>query len=150
MKITFTIDPSWLAHPTPLATLLDHCRALEQPAPWTPPGPARQPGDDTEDLGQLLDGMADEPINPPANATAAVASTPPRASAPARPPAAGDVPTTGKQLYRWACDRKMLPDVNRIGKSLRCDKLVSNWTEAQVARAFSILTDPAPSANGRH
>jgi hypothetical protein len=139
MQLTFAIDASWLQHPEPLGRILDHVRALEGPAPWTP-RPERQPGDDGDDLGTLLDGM-DAP------ATAATPAEPPRASV--KTPSTADVPTDGRSLYRWATTRKCLPDVHRIGKSLRLDKLVSNWTPQQVAHVFAIFTEPAPAAKGR-
>jgi hypothetical protein len=145
MTITLNIDDSWAAHPGPLSRILAHVAALEGPAPWTPPA-AREPGqDDAEDLGQLLDGI-DAPE--PAPAAKPAVSKP---SAPATPPAAkrlDGIPTTGKSLYRWACDRKSLPKVNAIGKGHSYPKLVSDWSDEQVATAYRELTSQ-PVANGQ-
>jgi hypothetical protein len=86
---------------------------------------------------------------------AAEASVPAAQSAaaprpPATSPAAQDwdgTPRTGRSLYRWACDRKALPDVNRIGKAHGYAKRITDWEPSQVAAAYRILTEPA--ANGR-
>src|SRR5262245_1598856 len=109
MTFTIRLDPSWFAHPAALARILDQIQALEAPAPYAPPV-VRQPGDDGEDLRQLLDG-----IDTPEPAPAAPAPAP----APATTPAAREwdgVPRTGKGLYKWATTRKALPAVNRIGR----------------------------------
>jgi hypothetical protein len=143
--ITITIDPSWLRHGAALARVLDHIRALEAPAPYTPPA-AREPGDDDEDLGQLLDGMdAPEP---------AAAASPAAAPRPRPIPATqqlAEAPTaiaTGSQLYKWAASAKALPAVNRIGKRLGAPRLVTEWSPDQVAAVVRELTSE-PLANGR-
>jgi hypothetical protein len=140
MTLTITIDPTWLAHPEPLGRILDQIRAVEHPAPWTPPA-TRAPGQDDDDLAVFLDGI-DEPAAAPA-----VASRP---SERIRPPAhATAPPATGKALYRWACDRKALPEVNRIGKAHGFPRMVSDWTPSDVAVAYNELTKPKPAVNGR-
>jgi hypothetical protein len=165
MELTIRIDPSWLAHAEPLGRLLDHIRALEGPAPWSPP-PAREPGCDDvivagDDLGELLDGIdAPEPAPPPAlkampDPTIAGrisgSQTPP--AAPAPKPAAtwdGTTPRTGRELYKVACDRKALPAVNRIGKAHGWPRLVTDWTPEQAAAGYRELTEGATvPANGR-
>ena len=148
MILNLTIHDSWAAHPGPLSRLLAHLAALEQPAPWTPPV-VREPGDDADDLAELLAGMDDAPE--------AFAAAPQPAAAPARTPApqpqpamprfSGE-PTTGQSLYKWACQSKVLPRVNAIGKARGWHKLVTHWTEDQVREAYATLTaEPAP--NGR-
>jgi hypothetical protein len=151
MTITIIVDSSWLSHPGPLGRILDHVRALEQPAPWTPPA-VREPGqddDDSADLARLLDGM-DEPELP--QAAAKPSPAPPAAAAvPARPPAArpfDGVPATGRQLYRWAIDRKILPKVNAAGKKYGYGRLVSDWGDDQAVAIYRELT-AEPAANGR-
>jgi hypothetical protein len=140
MTITITLDPSWLAHPRALRRMLDHCRSLETVAPWTPS--TREPGDD-DDLATLLDGID----------AAELVQAPPAVPAPAPPPkprpatSATSTPTNGKGLYRWACDRKCLPEVNRAGKARGFPKMVSDWTTSDVATVFEELTRPA--TNGR-
>jgi hypothetical protein len=92
-------------------------------------------------LAQLLDGI-DGPE--PAPAPAASPATP-------KPPAArpfDGVPQSGPAMYRWACGRKALPEVNRIGKSFGYPKRVTDWEPSQVAAAYAILT-AEPVANGR-
>ena len=140
MTVTVNIDPSWFGHPAALAEFLTRVRLLERPAPAL--SPPREPGDDDEDFGQLLDGIdAPEPAPAPAQA--------PRPSPPVAKPFDG-VPTTGKGLYRWCCDRKMLPRANAVGKSFNYPKLVSDWEPGQVAAAYRILTsEPAPNGKPR-
>lgn len=143
MLLTITIDPSWFKHPEPLRSLLAHVRALEDPAPWIPPA-TRQPGDDGDDLADdndlaaLIAGM-DEP--PPA------APAPPRTvpKSPAIPPPA-TVPTTGQALYKWLCDRKLLPRASAIGKRRGLDRMVTHWEPEDVAAVWSELQAPPPSA----
>jgi hypothetical protein len=144
MDITIHIHDSWAAHPGPLSRILGHVAALEAPAPWTPPA-TREPGsDDDEDLSRLLDG-----IDTPEPAPAPAATPRPPAARPA-PRAFEGVPTTGKSLYRWCCDRKLLPRANAIGKSFNYPKLVSDWEPGQVAAAYRILTaESEPVADGR-
>ena len=57
------------------------------------------------------------------------------------------MPKTGRGLYKWACERKALPAVNRVGASFHYPKRVSDWSDDQVAAAYRILTEPA--ANGQ-
>jgi hypothetical protein len=131
MTITLHIDPSWAAVPVALSRVHLALTALEHP---------RQPGDDGDDLAELLDVINDPEPSP----------APPTPKPPAARPAAkpfDGAPTTGRGLYCWACDHKALPDVNRIGKSFGYPKQVSDWEPSQVAAAYRILTEPA--ANGR-
>jgi hypothetical protein len=158
MTITLTIDPSWLAVPIAASRLFLALHALERP---------RQPGDDGDDLAELLDGIdTPEPAATPARGAGitterlddhhtittftvrAPAATPSPAAATPRAAATFDgVPTTGRQLYRWATTNKALPRVNAIGKGFGYPKLVSDWEPGQVAAAYRILTEPA--ANGQ-
>jgi hypothetical protein len=129
MQFTLNIDPSWVAAvPHGLARVLAGLAALERP---------REPGDDGDGLAELLDGINDPEPSP--------AAAPP----PARVAREWDgVPRTGRSLYRWACDHKALPDVNRVGKSFGYPKKVTDWEPGQVAAAYAVLTsEPAP--NGR-
>jgi hypothetical protein len=142
--LNLTIHDSWAAHPGPLSRLLAHLAALEAPAPWTPPA-VREPGQDDDDLAELLAGMDDTPEPAPRPAPPAAPPAVPK------PPAAASfdgTPRTGKSLYRWACDHKALPKVNAIGKLHAYPKLVSDWEPSQVAAAYAILT-AEPVANGR-
>jgi hypothetical protein len=143
MNLSITIHPSWQGVPVALSRVLLALTALEQP---------RQPGDDGEDLAELLDG-----IDTPEPAPAAPAPAPAR---PAPPPVATSparewdgVPKTGRGLYRWACNRKALPAVNRVGASFGYPKRVTDWSDDQVAAAYAVLTtEPAangPAANGQ-
>ena len=137
MTITVHIHDSWASIPVALSRLLVALAALERP---------RQPGDDGDDLAELLDGIdAPEPA-PGAPAPARPAPQP----SPAMPPARewDGVPRTGKGLYRFACNAKCLPRVNAIGKSFNYPKLVSDWEPSQVAAAYAILTSE-PAANGQ-
>jgi hypothetical protein len=60
------------------------------------------------------------------------------------------VPTTGRGLYRWACDRKALPQVNAIGKQLNYGRRVCDWSDAEAATAYALLTaEPAAAGNGK-
>jgi hypothetical protein len=140
VRITIDIDPSWASIPVALSRVLLAVAALERP---------RQPGDDGEDLAELLDGIDDpEPAPAPSPAPPAPAPTPKPAPAAATPPARDwdGTPRTGRSLYRWACDRKALPDVNRIGKAHGYPKRVTDWEPSQVAAAYAILTtEPAPN-----
>jgi hypothetical protein len=131
MTITLTIDPSWAAVPVALSRVLLALTALERP---------RQPGDDGDDLTELLAGM-DDPEPAPASSPA------PTAPAPAAKEWDG-VPRSGKGLYKWATTRKALPAVNRIGKQFNYPRLVSDWSDDQVAAAYRILT-AEPAQNGK-
>ena len=138
MTITLNIAPSWTVVPHALSRIMASLAALERP---------REPGEDLDDLSELLAGM-DDPE--PAPATPAVARPAPAPSPAATPPARewDGVPRTGPSLYRWACNRKALPDVNRVGKSFGYPKKVTDWEPGQVAAAYAVLTsEPAP--NGR-
>jgi hypothetical protein len=181
MELTIRIDPSWLAHAKPLGRILDHIRALEGPAPYAPPPPAREPGCDDDivagddlgdDLGALLDGLeGPEPaavttpppalVSMPGTGVAAAISgsqAPPAATsapkpapapAPPRPPWTGP-PATGQARYRWACNAKILPRLNAIGKARGWHRLVTHWEPDQVVAAYRELTEgPAVPANGR-
>ena len=145
MNITIHIHDSWAAIPVALSRLLAGLAALERP---------RQPGDDGDDLAELLAGMDDpEPAPVPSPAPPAPAPPPRPSPAPATPPAAQEwdgVPRTGRSLYRWGCDRKALPRVNAIGKSFGYPKRITDWEPSQVAAAYAILTaEPAVAANGQ-
>jgi hypothetical protein len=146
MTCTFTVDPSWLSHPEALGRILGHIRALEAAAPWTPPA-VREPGqDEDEDLRRLLDGIDTPEPAPAAPAVARPAQEP----SPAATPPARDwdgVPRTGRSLYRWGCDHKCLPAVNRIGKAHGYAKRITDWADHEVAAAYAILT-AEPTANG--
>jgi hypothetical protein len=140
VQLTITIHDSWAAVPVALSRLLVALRALER---------VRQPGDDGDDLSELLAGMDDAP-EPAATPSPAAARPPAAPTQPATPRAAATfdgVPTTGRQLYRWATSNKALPRVNAIGKGFNYPKLVSDWEPGQVAAAYRILTEPA--ANGQ-
>ena len=141
MTITIHIHDSWASVPHALSRLLVALAALEKP---------RQPGDDGDDLTELLEGI-DAPEPQPAAARPSPA--PARPPAPATPPAAREwdgVPRTGKGLYMWATTRKALPAVNRIGRQFNYPKLVSDWSDDQVAAAYAILTtEPAAATNGK-
>jgi hypothetical protein len=155
MILTIHVDPSWLVHAEALGRILDHVRALEAPAPYAP-RPVREPGqDDTgDDLAELLAGMDDasepSPAPSPAPPASAKAPRPSPAPAAATPPARDwdGTPRTGRSLYRWACDRKALPDVNRVGKAHGYPKRITDWEPGQVAAAYAILTSE-PVANSK-
>jgi len=116
VQLSITIHPSWQSVPVALSRVLLALQALEKP---------RQPGDDGDDLTELLAGM-DDPEPAPAVPAAAVPS-PARATPPATSRAFDGVPTTGPAMYRWACSRKSLPEVNRIGKRFGYPPKVSEW-----------------------
>ena len=46
-------------------------------------------------------------------------------------------------LYRWACGRKCLPEVNRAGKARGFPPKVSEWLPIQVETVYRALTEPA-------
>jgi hypothetical protein len=139
VRITIDLDPSWAAVPHAVPRLLAAAAALERP---------RAPGDDADDLTTLLDGLLDTPEPQPAPQPAVPRPSP--APSPATPPARewDGVPRTGKGLYKWACNAKCLPKVSAIGKSFNYPKLVSDWTDDQVAAAYAVLTTE-PALNGR-
>jgi hypothetical protein len=139
MDITVRIHDSWAAVPVALSRLLVALRALEQP---------RQPGDDGDDLSELLAGIDDPEPAPAAPAPAPARPSP--APAAATPPARewDGTPRTGRSLYRWTCDHKALPAVNRIGKAHGYPRQVTDWEPGQVAAAYAILS-AEPAANGR-
>jgi hypothetical protein len=148
MTCTITVDPSWLNHPDALGRILSHIRAVESPAPWSPPV-TRQPGDD-EDLRELLSGMDDAPEASAPAATPTAALRPPAAATPPAGRRFDGEPATGRQLYRWAIDRKILPKVNAAGKKYGYGRLVSDWSDDQAVGVYHELTaEPAASANGR-
>jgi hypothetical protein len=135
MTITVNLHPSWHL-PSVFAALA----RIEQ---------QREPGEDLDDLSELLAGM-DEPESPaPAAPAVARPSPAPQPSPAASPPARewDGVPRTGKGLYKWATTRKALPAVNRIGRQFNYPKLVSDWADHEVAAAYAILT-AEPAANG--
>jgi hypothetical protein len=143
MTLTLSVDPTWLSHPEALGRILGHIRALESPAPWSPPV-GRESGQD-DDLSELLAGI-DTPEPAPA------APVPPRPPAPQPSPSmprfSGE-PATGQSLYKWACQSKVLPRVNAIGKARGWHKLVTHWDADQVREAYRELTTAEPAANGR-
>jgi hypothetical protein len=145
LTITLVIHESWsTAVPHALARILAGLAALEQP---------RALGDDADDLSTLLDGLLDDaPESSPAPA-AAPQPAPSKPPAAATPPATQDwdgTPRTGRSLYRWACDRKALPDVNRVGKSFGYPKRITDWEPGQVAAAYAVLSaEPAPNGRAR-
>ena len=138
MTITLNLDPSWTAVPHALSRILTTLAALERP---------RQPGEDLDDRAKLLDGI-DAPE--PAPAAPAVAKPSPAPQPAATPPARewDGVPRTGRSLYRWACDHKAQPDVNRVGKAHGYPRKVTDWEPGQVAAAYAILTSE-PVANSK-
>jgi hypothetical protein len=134
MTITITIHDSWATIPVALSRVLIALKALEQP---------RQPGDDGEDLTELLSGM-DDPEPAPAAPAPGRPSPAPQPS-PAMPRFSGE-PTSGQSLYKWACNAKCLPRVNAYGKARGWHKLVTHWDADQVAEAYRELTaEPAPN-----
>jgi hypothetical protein len=133
MRLEIAIHDSWASVPHALSRLLVALAALEKP---------RQPGDDGDDLAELLDGI-DDPEPAPASAPV----KPPNGRPLARP--FDGVPTTGQAMYRWACDRKVLPRVNSIGRRLGYHKLVTHWDASQVATVLAEMTTAEPAANGR-
>jgi hypothetical protein len=151
MNVAIHIHDSWAAIPVALSRILAGLAALERP---------REPGEDLDDLSELLAGMDDPEPQPAAQpavsrpAPAPSPATPPAARpvpAPAMPPDGRDwdgVPRTGRSLYRWACDRKALPRVNAIGKSFGYPKRITDWEPSQVTAAYAILT-AEPVANGQ-
>jgi hypothetical protein len=150
MVLQLTIHSSWASVPVALSRILTTLAALEHP---------RQPGDDLSDLDDDLRELLDGIDAPEASAPAATPTAPPRPPAvsrpPATPPAATDwdgTPRTGRSLYRWACNHKNLPAVNRVGKAHGYPKRITDWEPSQVAAAYAVLTsepEPAASANGR-
>jgi hypothetical protein len=134
MTITLNIDPSWTTIPHALARILTSLAALERP---------REPGEDLDDLSELLAGMDDPEPAAPARPAPQPAPTPP---APRR---FDGPPTSGQSLYKYACQAKVLPKINAIGKARGFPKLVTHWTEEQVAEAYAMLTEPAAQGNGR-
>jgi hypothetical protein len=141
LDIVIRIHESWsTAVPHALSRILAGLAALER---------ERAPGEDLDDLSQLLDGI-DSPEPAPAATPSATPARPPATPPAARPSAKPfeGIPATGSQMYRWACDRKALPDVNRIGKSLNYARRVTDWTDAEVATAYALLT-AEPAANGQ-
>jgi hypothetical protein len=136
MRFEVAIHDSWASVPHALSRLLVALAALEQP---------RQPGDDGEDLTELLSGMDDPEPAPAAPAPARPAPAP--QPSPAMPRFSGE-PTTGQSLYKWACQAKVLPKVNAIGKARGWHKLVTHWDASQVAEAYRKLT-AEPAQNGR-
>jgi hypothetical protein len=156
MVLQLTIHSSWASVPVALSRILTTLAALEH---------ARQPDDDLsdldDDLRQLLDGIdgpEPAPAATPASRHAALpASRPAATPAPAMPPAARPsakpfegIPTTWRQMYIWACDRKALPDVNRLGKQLNYARRVTDWTDSEVATAYALLTtETATADNGK-
>jgi hypothetical protein len=146
MQLTITIHDSWAAIPVALSRLLIALRALERP---------RQPGDDGEDLAELLAGMDDpEPAPaapfpaPTANGPAPARPAPQPVATPPAPRRFDGPPTTGQSLYKFACQAKVLPKVNAYGKARGWHKLVTHWDASQVAEAYRKLT-AEPTPNGR-
>jgi hypothetical protein len=140
MRFEVAIHDSWASVPHALSRLLVALAVLEKP---------RQPGDDGEDLTELLSGMDDPEPQPAPQPSAAPPRPPaPTTATPPDKPSFDGTPRTGKSLYRFGCDHKLLPRINAIGKSFNYPKLVSDWEPSQVAAAYAILTsEPAP--NGR-
>jgi hypothetical protein len=144
VNITVHIHDSWVAAvPHGLARVLTGLAALERP---------REPGEDLDDLTELLSGL-DEPeaSAPPVPPAAALARPPAPQPSPATLPARewDGVPRTGPALYRWSCNRKALPDVNRVGKSFGYPKKVVDWSDDQVAAAYAVLTSEPAAVNGQ-
>ena len=139
MTITLNIHDSWAAIPVALSRILAGLAALERP---------RQPGDDGDDLAELLDGIDDPEPAPAAPAPARPSPVPAAATPPARE--WDGVPRTGRGLYKWACDRKALPKINAIGKLHGYARRITDWADHEVAVAYAILTaEPAPNGAAR-
>jgi hypothetical protein len=149
MLLTLNLDPSWLKHPDQLGRLIEHCRALELACPWMPPD-VRQPGDDDEDgdLSALLAGMDDVPAPPPAaprsSAPIVVPTPAPRASSSAAPPATP--PRTGAELYKFCIKADCLKRASAIGKERHLDRMISSWSEDDVASVYAALIAPPATA----
>jgi hypothetical protein len=163
MLIVCNIHDSWLASPAAVAEFVRRAHTMERPSVALTPPPAAAvrptaPAAAAEDLRELLSGMDDDA--PPVQATPSVATqstppwTPPLATpASRRPPATPQydgIPVSGQNLYRFACDRKILPKVNAMGRARGFNRLVTHWTVDQVAVVFAELTAPAAPVNGRH
>jgi hypothetical protein len=145
LRLEIAIHDSWASVPHALSRLLVALAALEKP---------RQPGDDGEDLSELLAGMSDPEPAPAAPAPSRPAPAPSPATRPAAEPASRQAarrfdgePSTGQSMYKWACQAKCLPRVNAIGKARGFPKLVTHWDAEQVREAYQELTEPA--ANGK-
>jgi hypothetical protein len=152
MVLTIHIHDSWGAHPGPLSRLLAQLAALEHPAPWTPE-PARQPGDDGDDLASLLDGIDQpEPAPSPARPLASRQSVPAARSAPRPAAASATPPATGQSLYKFCCRADVLRQCNAIGKRNGWPKLITQWDAAMVATAYAELiatAQPTTAGTGR-
>src|SRR5262245_38227570 len=101
MQVTINLHSSWTTIPHALARILASLATLER---------TREPGEDLDDLSELLAGMNDPEPQP---APQPVVSRPSPAPAAATPPANGrtprafdGIPTTGKSLYAWATTHK--------------------------------------------
>jgi hypothetical protein len=146
MTITVDVHDSWASIPVAMSRLLIALAALEKP---------RQPGDDGDDLTELLDGLLDAPAPAapaPARPSPAPQPAPPPASrAPDRPrgPAFDGVPQTGPQLYKFACQHKALPAVNRLAKTHGFRQRIVDLDPDQVAILVRELTTAQPPVNGR-
>jgi hypothetical protein len=90
MVINLTVHESWTTIPHALARILTSLAALERP---------REPGEDLDDLTELLAGMDDTPEPAPG---APAPAKPSPAPAAATPPARewDGTPRTGKDLYK--------------------------------------------------
>jgi len=151
MTITLVLHDSWVAS-SALAELLVRVRMLEAPAPavtkTVPP-----PGDDgLAELvagmeGDSADGVCQIPEPAPTTPWKPALATPETRRPPATPVYDG-VPRTGRSLYKWACSKKVLPQVNAWGKEHGCPRLVSDWSEAMVAGVYTELA-ATPAGNGR-
>ena len=132
MQLTITIHDSWsTAVPVALSRFLLAAAALERPRP---------PAADASDLTELLDGLLDD------------APEPSPAQPSAQPSAArrfDGAPQTGPQLYKWACNRKALPAVNRLAKSHGFGRRIVDLAPDEVAILFRELTTAEPAANGK-
>jgi hypothetical protein len=123
MRLTIELNGSWWAHPAPLGRLLDHLKALEGPAPYAPPPPARLAGDDGDlGFGELLDGM-DAPAKAPISASTP-APKPARSPAPSSPAGA---PLDGKHLYAWTKDRDLIKWGSRLGTEKTLENVVVHF-----------------------
>src|SRR4051812_18940451 len=105
MQLLLTIHDSWATSGAALAEILSRVAALERPAPTLSPPPApmprtREPGEDDEDLAELVAGMDDAPETIVSQLP--VPAAPPKPSPTSKP--FDGIPATGNHLYRWACD----------------------------------------------
>src|SRR5262245_28495391 len=107
MQVTISLHSSWTTIPHALARILASLAALER----TP-----EPGEDLDDLSELLAGMNDPEPQPAPQPVVSRPSPAPAAATPPAPRRFDGEPTSGQSMYKWACQARCLPRVNAIGK----------------------------------